>query len=69
MRCFVLPAYRVGWVLLFLAAVQTAVAAPDMAPSRVFTGKDVFALQWVEDPQVRPDGHAVAYVRMSIFCD
>jgi dipeptidyl aminopeptidase/acylaminoacyl peptidase len=55
----------VGWVVLLAAALQTAVAAPEKAPSRVFTGKDVFALQWVEDPQIRPDGRAVAYVRMS----
>ena len=63
MRCF-------AWVIL-LAALQAAVAAPETAAprnaaaSRVFTGRDIFDLQWVEDPQIRPDGHAVAYVRMS----
>jgi dipeptidyl aminopeptidase/acylaminoacyl peptidase len=69
MRRLVSPAYRLGCVVLLAtlqaAALQTAFAAPETAPSRVFTGKDVFALQWVEDPQMRPDGHAVAYVRMS----
>jgi hypothetical protein len=67
MRCFVRPAYRVGWIVLLaavLAVVQTAVAAPETAPSHVFMGRDVFGLQWVEDPQMRPDGHAVAYVRI-----
>lgn len=59
MRCFVL-----GWVIL-LAAVQTAFAAPQTAPSHLFTGRDVFDLQWVEDPRIRPNGHSVAYVRMS----
>jgi dipeptidyl aminopeptidase/acylaminoacyl peptidase len=63
MRCFV-------WMIL-LAALQPAVAAPETAAPRyagqspVFTGRDIFDLQWVEDPQIRPDGHAVAYVRMS----
>src|SRR3984957_16000210 len=53
-----------GTVLL-LAAAQSAVAAPATGPSRVFTARDIFDLQWVEDPQIRPDGRAVAYVRMS----
>ena len=53
-----------GWLML-LAWAHTAVAAPETAPSRVFEGRDIFDLQWVEDPQIRPDGHAVAYVRMS----
>jgi dipeptidyl aminopeptidase/acylaminoacyl peptidase len=56
--------YVFGWVIL-LAAFQAAAAAPATAPSHVFTGRDVFDLQWVEDPQIRPDGRAVAYVRMS----
>ena len=60
MRCLVL-----GTVLLIAAAAQSAVAAPATGPSPVFTARDIFGLQWVEDPQVRPDGHEVAYVRMS----
>jgi len=40
-----------------------AVAAPAEAPSRLFEGKDLFGLQRVTDPQIRPDGGAVAYVR------
>ncbi|HEY0341661.1 MAG TPA: DPP IV N-terminal domain-containing protein, partial [Steroidobacteraceae bacterium] len=53
-----------------MAALQVAVAAPETAPrdagrSHVFTARDIFDLQWVEDPQIRPDGHAIAYVRMS----
>ncbi len=47
-------------------AVCTAVgAAPAESPSHVFEGKDIFSLQCVTDPQIRPDGHAIAYVRMS----
>ena len=53
-----------GWVLL-AAAAHSAAAAPATEPSHVFTAGDIFGLQWVEDPRVRPDGHAVAYVRMS----
>ena len=52
-----------GWVLLLVAA--QSVATPVKGPSHVFTPRDIFDLQWVEDPQIRPDGHAVAYVRMS----
>jgi dipeptidyl aminopeptidase/acylaminoacyl peptidase len=54
----------VGWVFM-LAAVQGAFAAPAVAPSHVFEGRDLFGLQWVEDPQIRPDGREIAYVRMS----
>jgi dipeptidyl aminopeptidase/acylaminoacyl peptidase len=59
MRRLILPG-----VVLF-AAAKMVVAAPDMGPSHVFEGKDIFNLQWVEDPQIRPDGRAIAYVRMS----
>lgn len=53
-----------GWLVL-LAWVDTAAAAPESAPARVFEGRDIFNLQWVEDPQVHPGGRAIAYVRMS----
>jgi dipeptidyl aminopeptidase/acylaminoacyl peptidase len=59
MRSFV-----VGWVILF-AVIKAVVAAPAAGPSHVFEGRDLFSLQWVEDPRIRPDGHAIAYVRMS----
>jgi dipeptidyl aminopeptidase/acylaminoacyl peptidase len=48
-----------------LAVTGAAVAAPANSPSHVFEGKDIFSLQCVTDPQIRPDGHVVAYVRMS----
>ncbi len=47
------------------AAIGPAAAAPLEAPSHVFEGRDLFNLQWAVDPQIRPDGHAVAYVRTS----
>ena len=48
-----------------LAVASSAGAVPANSPSHVFEGKDIFSLQCVTDPQIRPDGHVVAYVRMS----
>jgi dipeptidyl aminopeptidase/acylaminoacyl peptidase len=48
-----------------LAVASSAGAVPAVSPSHVFEGKDIFSLQCVTDPQIRPDGHVVAYVRMS----
>ena len=55
---------------IFVAAVAAAVAGtagavPADSPSHVFEGKDIFSLQCVTDPQIRPDGHVIAYVRMT----
>ena len=47
------------------AAAGTAGAVPADSPSHVFEGKDIFSLQCVTDPQIRPDGHVIAYVRMT----
>ena len=54
-----------GCLSAFALAAGAANGAPETAPSHVFEGKDIFNLQWVEDPQIRPDGRAIAYVRMS----
>ena len=51
-------------VLAMLAAAPGARAAPADAPSHLFEGRDLFGLQWVNEPQIRPDGAAVAYVRV-----
>lgn len=48
-----------------LAVASTVGAVPAVSPSHVFEGKDIFSLQCVTDAQIRPDGHVVAYVRMS----
>ncbi|MFN4175620.1 prolyl oligopeptidase family serine peptidase [Phenylobacterium sp.] len=46
------------------AVLASTVSAPVAeAPSRIFTGRDLFDLQTASDPQVRPDGGAIAYVR------
>ena len=53
---------------LLVSALALAVAAPSNAqvaegPSRTFQGRDLFGLRTAGDPQVRPDGGAIAYVR------
>jgi dipeptidyl aminopeptidase/acylaminoacyl peptidase len=55
----------ISFALIALAATGVASAAPAESPSHVFEGKDIFSLQCVTDPQIRPDGHVVAYVRVS----
>ncbi|MFL5298085.1 MAG: prolyl oligopeptidase family serine peptidase [Phenylobacterium sp.] len=53
---------------MFVSALAILGAAPAFAqgvdgPSRTFQGRDIFGLRTAGDPQVRPDGGAVAYVR------
>jgi dipeptidyl aminopeptidase/acylaminoacyl peptidase len=51
-----------------VALAQPAAVSPPPPPqttSRAFTATDLFALQQATDPQVRPDGKQVAYVRAS----
>jgi len=53
---------------LLVSALAIACASPSFAqvaegPSRTFQGRDIFALRAAGDPQVRPDGGAIAYVR------
>lgn len=52
-----------GLTLAMLAAARLAGGAPPEAPVRLLQGRDLFALQVVTDPQIRPDGTVVAYVR------
>jgi Tol biopolymer transport system component len=60
----------------FVSALAVLAAAPGLSlaqapaqpppqdgPSRVFQGRDIFGLRTASDPQVRPDGSAIAYVR------
>ena len=51
-------------------ALMGAAALPSLAfaqmaegPSRTFQGADIFGIRTASDPQVRPDGGAIAYVR------
>ena len=50
-----------GLSLLCFAGV--ARAAPAEGPAKTFQPQDLFALEQAQDPQIRPDGKAVAYVR------
>ena len=49
-----------GAALPVLAQTQPTQAD---APSRVFTGSDLFNLEQASDPQISPDGRRIAYVR------
>ena len=42
-----------------------ALASPAAGPSRYLSGSDLFNLEWASDPQISPDGRAIAYVRQS----
>ena len=52
-------------VLFAAVASLRAAAAPLEAPSGILEGRDLFGLQIAADPQIRPDGSAIAYVRTS----
>jgi dipeptidyl aminopeptidase/acylaminoacyl peptidase len=55
----------IAFAFVLLAFAGTAGAAPADSASHVFEGRDIFSLQCVTDPQIRPDGHVVAYVRVA----
>ena len=46
-------------------SLSVALAQPPNGPVRLFAGQDLFGLQYATDPQIRPDGEEVAYVRVS----
>jgi dipeptidyl aminopeptidase/acylaminoacyl peptidase len=52
-------------LLVAIATPALLQAAPPDGPSRLFEGRDIFALQWATQPRIRPDGSTVAYVRNS----
>jgi dipeptidyl aminopeptidase/acylaminoacyl peptidase len=55
-----------AWICsLVLLVALPSFAAPPAAPSARFEGRDLFSLQYASDPQIRPDGKAIAYVRVS----
>ncbi len=51
--------------LTALIIATPALAKPAEGPSRSFEARDLFALEYASDPQVRPDGGAIAFVRSS----
>jgi dipeptidyl aminopeptidase/acylaminoacyl peptidase len=59
---------RFALAILILAATPAAAqqqpsSPPADAPSRSFTGSDLFGLSIAADPQISPDGRAIVYVR------
>ncbi len=46
-----------------MALAAPALAAVAEAPQKLFTGRDLFGLEIATDPQFKPDGSAIAYVR------
>lgn len=59
---------RLTLVLALLSAApavaqQQPIAAPADAPTRRFTGADLFGLSIAADPQISPDGRTIVYVR------
>ncbi|WP_293900051.1 S9 family peptidase [Phenylobacterium sp.] len=55
---------RLAVLVTALALAAGSVSAQE-GPSRTFGARDLFGLQAASDPQVRPDGSAVAYVRIA----
>lgn len=60
MRCQIL-----GCALTVLAVGPLATAAAPDGPHHLFTGRDLFGLEWAMAPEIRPDGAVVAYVRVA----
>jgi Tol biopolymer transport system component len=52
-------------LVFFAFLALTAAGHLAAAPNDRFEGKDLFDLQSVTDPQIRPDGREVAYVRVT----
>jgi len=50
-------------LVILATGVGAARSAPAEGPARTFQPIDLFALQYASDPQVRPDGGDIAYVR------
>lgn len=57
---------RSGSVFVVLLLCSFGFAEAQEGPDEPFSRMDVFDLQWVEDPQISPDGERVVYVRRSM---
>src|SRR5438445_10015288 len=51
--------------LLFLLATL-ALTQQQPGAKRLITEKDIFRFLWVADPEISPDGHRVAFTRVSV---
>jgi len=56
---------RLAAALAIMLLPPALIAAPPSAPESKFQGRDLFGLEYASDPQIRPDGRSVAYVRTS----
>ncbi|WP_380878278.1 acyl-peptide hydrolase [Sphingomonas sp. DBB INV C78] len=56
--------FAAATALAFLP-IQSTIAAPAEGPQRLLQGSDLFSLEVAADPQIRPDGAVIAYVRRS----
>ncbi len=52
-------------ILATPALTPSATAKPSEGPATIFQPMDLFGLAYASDPEIRPDGGAVAYVRMT----
>lgn len=59
------PSLLLALLLTCSTPLTAALATPADAPEKLFQGRDLFGLQYAADPQIRPDGRAVAYARRS----
>jgi len=59
------PVFLAAFIAAALTApfATTARATPPSAPTRTFTGADLFNLEVAADPQIAPDGRTIVYVR------
>jgi dipeptidyl aminopeptidase/acylaminoacyl peptidase len=60
----VMRKWLLAWASLVIGLTPVA-ATPPSGPERAFTARDLFSLEVASDPQIRPDGSAIAYVRRS----
>ena len=63
MKPFARPYLLFSTLITFLGLTGQTAMASDLP---VFTAKDVFEMEYANDPQVSPDGSRVAYVRTSM---
>jgi dipeptidyl aminopeptidase/acylaminoacyl peptidase len=53
-------------ILVLVCAVVVGLASPGAQGKRFITEKDLFKFTWIADPQISPDGSAVAFVRVTV---
>lgn len=54
------------FILLLLLITLISIVSPVVAQKRSITEKDLFNFVWIADPQLAPDGSAVAFVKVTV---